>query len=501
MGERVGEAGSGGSARLYSSSEDALVCSEQAGLQAKQARAEAAARALDAGLPVIRASKSLWARPPWDRGKTPPSEAQAWQAVSAPPSDCRGSTVSGERPRPAASQPPPVAPPAAPRTQAKAAQAAPGRQDPIAHEFSALDRELGKLKESAFMQNVAVRPPAMAFQGMMVGELSIPIAQLASFAMDLVPVAGQIKLGAEAVVGREMAGMGPPLEGRDRLVRGALAALPAVGKLMGSGAARAGAVVAMANRTGQPVGQVVGVLRALRSLEKEAPAIEAALARRAAGTPLTRPEAQLLERTAATLARTEHAAAPPRTPAAAALAQDAGVASRARRLPAAGGSPPPAPKYYTPRIRGTPHLPAGEGATNKYGDVWYSTHGTARDRALVIAHEQVHSSLSPKAMNAFREFRADVSMRLYKDSPIMKALEEAIAETVAQVRVNGLSANSLKVGIRFPVTNGYVTVRDLRLEAAALAHSTIVVAGVTYGVFVTVEKAVKHLEASQKEKP
>jgi hypothetical protein len=127
-------------------------------------------------------------------------------------------------------------------------------------------------------------------------------------------------------------------------------------------------------------------------------------------------------------------------------------------------------------------LPAGEGWTDKYGNVGISPHGTPKDRALAHAHESVHSFLSPKAMNRLREFRANLSMAAYEKSELFRYIEEALAETYAQVKVNGLRA--LPEGLKFPVRNGYVTVSGTVREAA---DGVIVYGGVLYGIYLTVE--------------
>jgi hypothetical protein len=69
-------------------------------------------------------------------------------------------------------------------------------------------------------------------------------------------------------------------------------------------------------------------------------------------------------------------------------------------------------------------------------------------------------------------------------------LEEALAETYAQLKVNGIKG--LPAGIAFPVKNGYVKLWKLgpvagtpRLPLAAeAAIGTVVVGGYTYGVYV-----------------
>jgi hypothetical protein len=137
---------------------------------------------------------------------------------------------------------------------------------------------------------------------------------------------------------------------------------------------------------------------------------------------------------------------------------------------------------YQPSVRWDPSLPAGQGRTNKYGDILISPHGTPKDRALALAHEQVHSKLSPKAMNALREFRADLAEQTYQYVGTLRALEEGLAETVAQVKVNGPSVQSVLDGITFPVRKGYVSLSVLAGEAGVGALGVITVGGYVYTV-------------------
>jgi hypothetical protein len=138
--------------------------------------------------------------------------------------------------------------------------------------------------------------------------------------------------------------------------------------------------------------------------------------------------------------------------------------------------------FNKPTVTPDASLPAGEGFTNKFGDITYSTQGSATDVALTRNHELVHSILSPK-LRFLRNFRADLAMAAYEKSAFLKYLEEALAETYAQVRVRGL--RGLPTGISFPITNGYVTVRAVVTEAAI---GTVVVGGVTYGVYVVADR-------------
>ena len=137
---------------------------------------------------------------------------------------------------------------------------------------------------------------------------------------------------------------------------------------------------------------------------------------------------------------------------------------------------PPPPKGSV-KIVVDPTLPAGEGFTTAYGEVTVSSKGSAGDQALVRYHELVHSFLSPK-MAPLRQFRARLATSAYLRSALLKYLEEALAETYAQLRVNGIS--ELPTGIRFPVKNGYVTLSQLYVEGAAIG--TIVVGTMSFTV-------------------
>jgi hypothetical protein len=139
---------------------------------------------------------------------------------------------------------------------------------------------------------------------------------------------------------------------------------------------------------------------------------------------------------------------------------------------------------YRPTVVEDPSLPAGQGATNKFGDIRYSPAGSGEDQALALYHEQVHSFLSPKLQFA-RTLRADVGISGYNNLELLKYLEEALAESYAQLRVNGIKG--LPAGIRFPIENGYVTLSGVLQEAAigaAIYIGTIVVGGLAVYVYV-----------------
>jgi hypothetical protein len=125
----------------------------------------------------------------------------------------------------------------------------------------------------------------------------------------------------------------------------------------------------------------------------------------------------------------------------------------------------PGAAWRKPTITGDPALGPGAGKTNAFGDIRYSTAGSATDQQLVRLHELVHSFLSPR-LRPFRTFRARLAMSAYSRSAVMRYLEEALAESFAQLRVNGLSA--VMTGIRFPVATGYMTLQALACEGAEI---------------------------------
>jgi hypothetical protein len=80
-----------------------------------------------------------------------------------------------------------------------------------------------------------------------------------------------------------------------------------------------------------------------------------------------------------------------------------------------------------------------------------------------------------------RNVRADLAMTAYQRSQFLRYLEEALAETYAQVSVRGI--RGLPDGITFPLKgDGYaLTIKGVVTEGAI---GSFTVGGVTYGVFV-----------------
>jgi hypothetical protein len=161
------------------------------------------------------------------------------------------------------------------------------------------------------------------------------------------------------------------------------------------------------------------------------------------------------------------------------------------------GPPPPVTpgRAYSPTLRSTRSLPAAAGSTTFWGDIVISRLGTAADRRLVALHESVHRALMPK-LYFLRQFRVQNRAASYTRSTLAKYLEEALAETIAQVGVHGFQ--QVFKGIAFPIREKYVTlVRSERVfaahgieiilpiapEALGLFAGSILVSGMRFDVF------------------
>ncbi len=107
-----------------------------------------------------------------------------------------------------------------------------------------------------------------------------------------------------------------------------------------------------------------------------------------------------------------------------------------------------------PPLRSTRALPRGQGRTTPWGEVIISRLGTTADRRLAALHENVHRILTPKVA-ILRNFRISGRAASYSPSSLSKYLEEALAETVAQIGVHGL--RSVFKGISF---SGNQRIRD-----------------------------------------
>lgn len=127
-------------------------------------------------------------------------------------------------------------------------------------------------------------------------------------------------------------------------------------------------------------------------------------------------------------------------------------------------------RWRKPTTTEDPTLPPGDGITTAFGDMTISTAGTAAEQQIARIHEIVHSFLSPRFI-FLRNFRAQLKAQSVSNSAFLTYIEEALAETIAQLRVNGL--NGLLTGFQFPVANGYVSVQQLVVEGAAIGTITV----------------------------
>jgi hypothetical protein len=147
-----------------------------------------------------------------------------------------------------------------------------------------------------------------------------------------------------------------------------------------------------------------------------------------------------------------------------------------RRLPNLG--PPPA-AGVPPRITRPFTLPSGAlGETDAWGNIAVSRNQSLTEQRLTLYHEWVHSVLSPR-FGPFRQLRAQLRMSAYTHSALLQYLEEAMAESYAQLRVRGLQ--NILVGIRFPIGGGYITISQMVGEGVAVGN--IIVGGMRFTVY------------------
>lgn len=314
------------------------------------------------------------------------------------------------------------------------------------------DGELQRRSEERRMRDriapLQLRAPLPVQQRAAVGEVAIPVARATSFAVKFVPMAGQLVVLAEVATGRSIAGLGEKLSNADRALDAALLLAPHAAKALSAGVRGGAEVLRLSRATGRSTAEVVVICRAAVAVQENRVAVREGLAAAQAGRALSNEQRAAL----------------------AVVSGSVDGLPEARVLPG---------RMYKPTVADDASLAAGQGWTDKYGNVGLSPHGTPTDRALVAAHEAVHSYLSPKAMNGLRELRADIGMNAYARSGLCKYLEEALAETYAQVKVNGVRA--LPDGLAFPIRNGYVSLGRVAGEGAI---GTISYGGVLYAVHV-----------------
>lgn len=153
------------------------------------------------------------------------------------------------------------------------------------------------------------------------------------------------------------------------------------------------------------------------------------------------------------------------------------------RVPRLSGPPPPGKSLlYKPSTIADPTMPAAAGETSPYGDIRYSSQGTQAEQDLARYHERMHQLLSPR-LRLLQELRADLNQHIYNKSILLRYIEEAAAETYAQLKVNGMSG--LMDGLKFPTQSPHYAITWVALGKAArgLTLGTITVGGTMYTVY------------------
>jgi hypothetical protein len=143
-------------------------------------------------------------------------------------------------------------------------------------------------------------------------------------------------------------------------------------------------------------------------------------------------------------------------------------------LPRVGPDPAGNKLWSNPGTNLSDPTVASFGETTAFGAIRIRAGLPAIEQKLTLVHELVHRFLTPR-LGVLRTFRVRFGMAGYMRSLLLQYLEEALAETVAQLRVHGLSG--IVTGIKFPVANGYMTLSELASEAGQLGT---IVAGTTY---------------------
>lgn len=158
------------------------------------------------------------------------------------------------------------------------------------------------------------------------------------------------------------------------------------------------------------------------------------------------------------------------------------------------GEPPltPGKLFYEPKLTEKlsefPRGPSG-GSTNRWGDISLLVTKNIKDVNAVKVHELVHRFLTPKLqiLPKIRQFRAVLKNQGYLRSNLLRYLEEALAETVAQLTVNGLNWRNFIAGVKFPVGEAgeacYVTNPAMIMEAKGILLGPINVGGIIFNVY------------------
>ena len=195
------------------------------------------------------------------------------------------------------------------------------------------------------------------------------------------------------------------------------------------------------------------------------------------------------------LERTAQALADVLTQIAAAIAQAAffkalqkGPAIWKQQLEAAKGE-----TFHTPEMKIQPVVESDgqsvRGVTKRFGDMLISIFAHVDKEGNFDEpefektkwHERLHSALSPKFF-LFRDARASLRMWGYSNVMLLRLLEEAMAETYAQCKVDGINLGSVLRGLKFPFQGGYLSISSTDVAITGTVIGYIVVHGTRYCV-------------------
>lgn len=147
---------------------------------------------------------------------------------------------------------------------------------------------------------------------------------------------------------------------------------------------------------------------------------------------------------------------------------------------------------YRPTLKFTNELHAGSGSADFWGDIKigrrYDHHQktsaeAAEDILITIYHEKVHQFLTPK-FYLLRELRCFLNHSGYQRSFILRYMEEMLAETIALMRVKGISKENILAGLKFPLRDTYeITFTNIRQEIIGIFLGPVIVSGLTYYVY------------------
>lgn len=142
-----------------------------------------------------------------------------------------------------------------------------------------------------------------------------------------------------------------------------------------------------------------------------------------------------------------------------------------------------------PKLTFTRTLNFGTGKTHPLtGDIRIGRgahfgNGTHAELLTTIYHEKVHQFFAPK-MILLRELRIYIAQSGYRQSYILRYLEEAFAEVIALLRANGMTRENFLTGLKFPLQNNYeITITALASEAKGILLGPINAGGMLYNIY------------------